>query len=299
MVRAGEVSAGLSPDPDPRVLRYAGVLGINPVGLTLASGQTSDVVVDLTRDVVWRFPRYPSGVASLGLTATRTAVAAQIGLAAPEVLGVSPDGPPGQAYVCFRRLAGVGVSPGLLASLGPQARSRFCSDLADLLLRLREADATAWPAPEVGWVKRWQLLAQHVGTAVLPRLPAPGRALAQHDLAAAVAAAVDAPAGLLHGDLGSTNLLIDPIDGRLTGVLDWEGAGPGDPAVDLAALRATFDRDHTRPRLMDLLLDVAPVLTSDLFRANLYLGTFALQEALHGALNEDAEAWAAGTAAYR
>lgn len=36
----------------------------------------------------------------------------------------------------------------------------------------------------------------------------------------------------VHGDLMPANLLLS--DGRLTGVLDWGGAGIGDPAIDLA-----------------------------------------------------------------
>ena len=40
---------------------------------------------------------------------------------------------------------------------------------------------------------------------------------------------------LMHGDVWHGNLLADER-GRLTGVLDWEDAGPGDPAEDFAAL---------------------------------------------------------------
>lgn len=47
-----------------------------------------------------------------------------------------------------------------------------------------------------------------------------------------------APA-FLHGDLIPGNLLIDPA-GHLTAVIDWGGAGHGDPADDLVAAWAVF-----------------------------------------------------------
>jgi aminoglycoside phosphotransferase (APT) family kinase protein len=42
---------------------------------------------------------------------------------------------------------------------------------------------------------------------------------------------------LAHGDFWQENLLIDPINGRITGILDWEDAHIGDPASDFAPLR--------------------------------------------------------------
>ncbi|MEA2641521.1 MAG: hypothetical protein QOF51_2915 [Chloroflexota bacterium] len=41
---------------------------------------------------------------------------------------------------------------------------------------------------------------------------------------------------LTHGDLGNTNLLVDSMSGHLRGVLDWEFAAVGDPAVDFQQL---------------------------------------------------------------
>lgn len=44
----------------------------------------------------------------------------------------------------------------------------------------------------------------------------------------------------LHGDLLPGNLLVD-TDGRLTAIIDWSGAGLGDPAEDLAPAWSIFD----------------------------------------------------------
>jgi len=43
-------------------------------------------------------------------------------------------------------------------------------------------------------------------------------------------------ARLVHGDFKPSNLLVDPEDGHVTGVLDWEFAFAGSPLFDLATL---------------------------------------------------------------
>jgi aminoglycoside phosphotransferase (APT) family kinase protein len=48
----------------------------------------------------------------------------------------------------------------------------------------------------------------------------------------------------VHGDLLAGNLLLE--GGRLTGVIDWGGAGVGDPACDLIVAWALVPR-HLRP----------------------------------------------------
>ena len=51
--------------------------------------------------------------------------------------------------------------------------------------------------------------------------------------------------GLVHLDLHTDNVLVDD-DGRLTGIIDWEGACAGDPRFDL--VRYAFDLDgHDQP----------------------------------------------------
>ena len=290
---------GACDDPDARLTRYAEWLGLERSVVELARGRTSDVVISRPLHQVWRFPRTEAGVSRLVLAAERTEAARALGLPGPEVLAVVPDLAPGRAHAVFRYLPGSGLTAEVLAGLDEPARRRLCTDLAHLLGQLRSGRVSQWPGPEIGWVERWQLLAEHIRAEVLPGLAGAGRLLAEAELGAAVRAASGAPAGLLHGDLGSTNLLVDRIEGRLTGVLDWEGAGLGDPAVDLAAIRSTLDKDPRQPPLLSLLLDQDPALPVDLARAGAYLATFALQEALHGARTGDADAWAAGTARYR
>ncbi len=100
-----------------------------------------------------------------------------------------------------------------------------------------------------------------------------------------------APA-LIHGDFGTANLLFDPARERISGVIDFDGVCIGDPATDVAALMSygedfigRFAREYGCSRAM-------------LARADLYRGTFALQEALFGVEHDDPDAFTDGIADY-
>lgn len=102
------------------------------------------------------------------------------------------------------------------------------------------------------------------------------------------------PPMLCHGDFGTGNLLWDPATERLTGVVDFGEAGLGDAAVDFAGILASFDDDfYARCS------DYYPEMISAAPRARFYQGTFALQEALFGLENNNADAFGSGIAPYR
>jgi aminoglycoside phosphotransferase (APT) family kinase protein len=44
------------------------------------------------------------------------------------------------------------------------------------------------------------------------------------------------PLRFLHGDFRDDNLMVDPLTGRLIGVIDWGNAAVGDPALDFTTL---------------------------------------------------------------
>lgn len=72
---------------------------------------------------------------------------------------------------------------------------------------------------------------------IIPRLPAKWRDGVRERLDTMLALE-EAPARLVHGDLGGSNVHFGE-DGKLTGVLDWDMAILSDPAID-AALIATW-----------------------------------------------------------
>jgi aminoglycoside 2''-phosphotransferase len=94
---------------------------------------------------------------------------------------------------------------------------------------------------------------------------------------------------LIHGDYGTSNILYDPEGRIVVGVIDFDSAGVGDPAVDLAAASCYG---------LDRFARVYPEVTAMVSRIDFYRGTFALQEALFGLENGDDAAYQAGMAVY-
>ena len=120
-------------------------------------------------------------------------------------------------------------------------------DVASFLTSLQDVDARDAPEPAGG---RGEPLARrdpHVRDA-LERVEAPGAA---ELWASAIAAPEwDRPKVWIHCDLDRRNVLVR--DGRLAAVIDWEGAGAGDPAVDVMVawkLIAREERDRFRQLL--------------------------------------------------
>lgn len=259
-------------------------------------GQYSDVLVDEGRGLVRRYPRYEAERASIPSLVERLDAAVSLGLPAPRVLAVAADRALGEAHIVVGYVPGVGLRDPAVARLGRAGRERVAADLAHLLGALHDADLARWP-PTGGttWQERWVTLRRDVAELVAPHLGAAGAARAVADADAAVAAAALARTStLVHGDLGGENVRVDPVAGAVTGVLDWDSAGPGDPAVDLAALSTSLPES-----VMESLFDARPDLRLDVPRAQAYARTFALQDVIFGLRRGDVDAARNGLAPYR
>ncbi len=277
------------------LVNYADVLGLDASRLTLACGQRHDVVLDATSQLAWRFPRTALALEALPRCAGQASRAHQLGLGAPQTVDVVL-GHLGVARMGSRLVAGVGLSPAVTSRLSTTARRRLVSDLAGTLARLAAAPTDGWPGEPLSWSQRWLALTERLASDVLPLITdVDQRARAEHELAdAAAAAASCAEVGVIHADLGGENLHVDPRSGAVVGILDWDEAGPGDPAVDLAAMLA-----HAEPWLRDALLAYDRQTRALASRARAYAGTFAMQEALWGLDDGDPEAVDRGLAGYR
>jgi len=98
---------------------------------------------------------------------------------------------------------------------------------------------------------------------------------------------------LRHGDFGFGNLIFEPDSFDLTGVIDFGFAGLGDAAIDFAGVLASFGE-----AFLQKCARVYPEIEDMWERVRFYQSTFALQEALFGIENGDAEAFASGMAGY-
>jgi len=97
---------------------------------------------------------------------------------------------------------------------------------------------------------------------------------------------------LRHGDFGGGNILFDHDAWSISGIIDFDDIGLGDPAIDIAAV-STYGKPFFE-RFCTAYPEIEPMLA----RAQFYHGTYALQEALHGFENDDPQAFQSGMAEY-
>jgi aminoglycoside 2''-phosphotransferase len=98
---------------------------------------------------------------------------------------------------------------------------------------------------------------------------------------------------LRHGDFGAENIIYDPDGQSVVGILDFGGAGLGDPAIDFAGLFASYGEEFYKQ-----CCSFYPEMEQAMIRVQFYCKTFALEEALFGIENGNQVAFENGIAKF-
>ncbi|MEM7534650.1 MAG: aminoglycoside phosphotransferase family protein [Chloroflexota bacterium] len=96
-----------------------------------------------------------------------------------------------------------------------------------------------------------------------------------------------------HGDFGPGNILYDADNKTISGIIDFDSIGLGDPAVDVGAVLTLGEPFFAR------MCRVYPEMATYRPRVAFYQSTYALQEALYGLRDNVMESFEAGIADYR
>ena len=186
----------------------------------------------------------------------------QHGIPVPRLLiNELADEPP---WAAFEELPG---EPGYVAAgwdLEGAAFPTIASDMGTLLRRMAELDPSEYDLPSL-WTEPVDLMAAaHAWLAALePYLSSSDVAIAQRLLATTPALLGNRPVVVCHGDFGPQNVLV--LDGRVSGLLDFEDVRIADPLLDVAWW-AWFIRAHTPAaftRTWDRFLNAAGVDRSE------------------------------------
>jgi aminoglycoside phosphotransferase (APT) family kinase protein len=194
---------------------------------------TVNAVFRLGDDLCLRMPRVPAWAESLDRELRWLPVLApRLPLPVPEAVAV---GGPGAGYplrwAVLRWIEGEPYDDGLVDDEGAAARA-----LAGFVRALRTVDPTG--APVAGRRPLAELDAQtRAAVRSVPDLLDVDAVLAAWDRALAAPAWAGSPTWI-HGDLLRPNLLVR--GGRLCAVIDFGGAGVGDPATDVLAAWSVF-----------------------------------------------------------
>lgn len=271
-------------------------LRVRTARLILEDGQYNDVLV-VNGELIFRFPRLLAGVKRLEtLVRVLRVVRRHVALATPEpVYSCTVPAVVGQAFLGYPRVPGEPLWQETFDRLGGEdVLQAIATQAATFLKELHSIPPDeAFPGALARFdpLAEWADLYARIRERLFPHMrPDAREGVAQHFEAFLrdPGSAAIRPA-LTHGDYGGGNLLFDPQTQRLTGVIDFDHAGVGDPAVDFAAAQGLGLRR---------LAKVYPEVEAALDRVRFYGGTFALQEALYGAEHGDDEAFHRSIAPY-
>jgi aminoglycoside 2''-phosphotransferase len=264
----------------------------------LGEGQNNDVLL-VNGALIVRFPRYAQGIAALEREVTiLRALQGRLPLAipTPRYVALTPR-LVGRVFMGYPLLPGAPLEPTVLSQLDEAEVATLARGLGDFLRHLHQIQleevlpgAAAQADLLAGWADLYARIQRHLFPAMRPEARAWATAHFETFLHSPQSRAISPV--LIHGDLGASNILYEAQHRTVTGIIDFSGAGPQDPAVDLAALSTL------RAGILDEVARTYPVTQALLDRAAFYCGTFALQEALFGVENDDEAAFRAGIAAY-
>lgn len=283
----------------PLVARLLAVypdLVVDSARLVEGHGQNNEIVI-LNERLVFRFPRYLEGIGRLEKTiqilqAIRPGLPVEI----PNPVYSSLDERVvGKVFVGYPMLQGEPLWDETFECLPDEAsKQRLVDQLADILRALHRfpiQDVLPDEGEAFDPLAEWTDLYRRIRDRLFPAMRSDARdAVARHfeSFLSDPSNRSIRPA-LVHGDFGTSNILFDPTTGVVSGVVDFDAAGVGDPAVDLAAASC-----YGLPRFRRRYPEVGTMTD----RITFYRGTFALQEALFGAEHGDDEAYRSGMAGY-
>lgn len=147
----------------------------------------------------------------------------------------------GHVFLAYRKIAGRALEPGdavIEVAAMLRALHGFPADVA------RNALGCAGTTEE--WRHGYADLWRETSTSALPLLDGELRDVLAARYAAFLAGAGDFTPVLVHRDLGVEHVLVDPATRRPVGLIDFEDAAVGDPAIDFAGLLASLGGRRTQ-----------------------------------------------------
>ena len=290
----------MNPKQCLQILRDAGVDLELVEARELGAGQNSFAFL-VDGQWVFRFPMHQSALESLRTEADLLRrIGAILTTTVPMPAWQSLDAEVGRAYVGHRAIPGTAISVEQIRRLTPDLQRGLGRDIGLFLKELHSTPAslldgsqvTLWETPE-----QWRKFSDDLNAWLRSRIArqAWNRLREDMDEVLSELSGLSFQPALQHGDFGLGNMLVDVSTARLTGVIDFGSSGIGDPAVDIAGLLSISGPGEA---LLPWIEQHYGDLSTLLDRAEVYRRTFAVQEALLGAMSDDEAAIMRGTSKY-
>lgn len=263
-------------------------------------GQNNDVLI-VNESLVFRFPKYEKGIEQLSKeTSILEAIHNQMKLPTPYPLYQSFEPREvGMVFTGYHLIEGTPLwKNDFLKIEDEETLNQLATQLVSFLVDLHATPLESISGLDQKQVKTPQQemgeLFKHIQTKLYPFMRRDAQDQVTHLFESFLHADLQDTPTCIHGDFGCSNILWNPEERRISGIIDFGGAGLGDPAYDLAGILSSYGEDF-----FNRCIALYPNGQESAQRVHFYRSTFALQEALHGVDNNDAEAFENGIKAYR
>ena len=212
-------------------------VGLEPGRIRAIDGGWANWTFELDGERIVRFPRTDAvALATHRELALLPELAPSLSFSVPvpELVASLGDRP----FFAYRRIDGRPLSSGGAAGIA----SRLGAMLAELHAFPvgRAAQVLRLGDPARVWQDRYEDLWEAIASVALPELPADLADEVRRHYAGFVERPPAFPVCLVHNDLGPEHVLLDGSTGAPCGLIDFEDATVGDPAVDVTPLVATL-----------------------------------------------------------
>lgn len=188
-------------------------------------------------------------------------------------------------FIGYFMICGVPLRKEILRELDQKTLQLVAEQLATFLKELhsvprdkiQESDIPSSKIPSKH--EHWVDLYQRLKGEVFPRFSSDTQAWAKNKFESFLEdkSNFDYEPKLIHGDLGVEHILFDNQKKCVSGIIDFDMAGLGDPAMDIAVLIYNYGEDFLRR-----IYQIYPKLSIYLERAKFYLELFELPEMFSG-----------------
>lgn len=263
-------------------------------------GQYNDIVV-VNDALIFRFAKVTESVGTLGKEVIiLKSLQGQTSLAVPNPIYDNAEADTiGEVFIGYPMIPGQPLSFHELRAIAkPKARERIANQLARFLYELHHIAAhTVIPTelPFCDTQDAWKDMVARIQAQLFRYMRPDARRQVAEQLEDFIENAdlYKFEPALRHGDFGAENIIYDPGGQSVVGILDFGGAGLGDPAIDFAGLLASYGEEFYKE-----CCSFYPEMEQAMLRVQFYCQTFALEEALFGIENGDQAAFKNGIARF-
>ena len=210
-------------------------------------GQNNDILI-VNEKLIFRFPKYFQGIEDLRRESKiLSTIRHRLSLPTPHFIYQNlEEQTVGQAFVGYQIIPGQPLWTEVFAQMkGGESEAHIAKDLASFLYELHTLPAEeliGFNKPPSETLDEWSDIYRRIWQMVFPHLSKNARSWAksQFDSFLENPESFDFTPVLRHGDFGTSNILYNSREKRISGIIDFGHTGIFDPGIDFAGLYVSY-----------------------------------------------------------